>query len=385
MQILSCMALGVKHRESYPPEIRNFCITLKNISPAAYRFIREKFDNHLPHCMTITAWHANSDMNCEPGVMTHSLNILRRKVSEMAAKKEKLLGAVLFDEMSIRKHIQWVNDRMLGFEFIPGMDRSEAEVASEALVFMFSAINDNFRLPVAHYFVTKKIDAPTKMNLLNKVIEALLECGVDVKCIVFDGFKTNPAMCRILGANLDVYSDTFNPSFKFNGKVIRILFDFSHVEKLVRNILGTKKVLFDSDNNEIKWVYFERLLNFHDNRNFALSHKITPSHIQWESNPMKVKLAVETFSASNARTIEFLMEQGHPEFIGAAGTVRFIRVIDDLFDVCNSTDDTKTKPLKNPMSSKNAEQISQLFEIASEYIRGLQIIENGKKIKLCKT
>lgn len=203
--------------------------------------------------------------------------------------------------------------------------------------------------------------------------------------MVFDGLTTNLAMCRLLGANLNVFSDTFNPEFEFDDKKIRILFGFSHVEKLVRNILGTKKVIFDSDNNEIKWVYFERLLSFKDSRNFALSHKITFAHINWQSNPLKVKLAVETFSASNARSMEFLMKQGHPEFMGAEHTIRFIRIFDDLFNVFNSTDNSKENPLKNPMSPENTEQISQLFEIASEYIRGLKIIENGKKVNLCSS
>lgn len=99
---------------------------------------------------------------------------------------------------------------------------------------------------------------------------------------------------------------------------------------------------------------------------------------------MKVKLACETLSASTAASMEFLMDQGHAEFSGAAGTIQFIRKINDLFDVFNSTknDVGKDNPLKNQMSLRNAQTIFQLFIEGSEYLKGLEIVEDSKRIKL---
>lgn len=385
-QILSCMAVGIRNRESYLPTVRNFCITLKNISPAAYRFVRNEFDDHLPHVRTIAAWHANSNIDCAPGIIKNSIDTLKRKVDEKEIMGDKLFGALLFDEMGIRKHVQFVNGQMLGFENIPGIDMSQADIATEALVFMFSATNDKLHLPVAYYFVTKKVDAATKMALLSDIINQLLDTGIELSAITFDGLRTNPSMCRLLGADLDVYSETFSPFFNLENRGIGVLFDFSHVIKLARNVFGTKKVLFDADGNKIEWKYIEQLVEFKERRNLELSHKLSQAHIQWKSNPMKVRLAVETLSASTANSMEFLMDQGHSEFAGSKHTTKFIRTINDLFDISNSTDCAeKENPLKNPMSEKNAQQISQVFQIASEYIRGLQMIENGKKVMLCKS
>lgn len=385
-EILRCMATGNGHREKYPPIVRNFCITLMNTSPAAYRFARETFKDHLPSPGTIRSWYANSDLKCEPGkVMKHSLSILRRKVAEMATKGSKLIGGILFDEMAIRKHLQFVNNEMLGFETLPGKDPSKSDVASEALVFMFTAINDNIHLPVAYYFVTKEVDAMIKMSLLTTVMQAIMDCGVELVSITFDGLRTNPAMCRILGAELDVYSPLFKPCFTFNGRLVYVIFDFSHVEKLIRNYLGNHGVIYDGDNNEIKWVYFVKLLQFKDGRGLGFTHKLTQSHIQFSANPMKVKLAVQTFSASTANAMEYLMNKGYPEFAGAGPTIKFIRIFNDLFDICNSTDSSKANPLKNPMSPENSEQIFRVFEDAVIYIKGLQTIEYRKKTKLCNT
>lgn len=379
------MALGNGHKKPYSADIRDFCITLKNIHPAAYRFIRHEFNNHFPHEGTIISWHAESDINCKPGTLTHVFEILQRKAAEKMEKGEKLFGSFVFDEIAIRKHVQYVNGQLLGFENIPGTDLSQADIATEAIVFMFNAINDDLCLPIAYYFVTKKIDAPIKMKLVEKLLNDLLNIGIEVTNITFDGLRTNSSMCRLLGANLDVYSEEFKPSFTIGNKEIGIIFDVSHGMKLSRNTLAEKRTIYDENNNEIKWDYVEKLVLFRDNRNFALSHKLTQAHIKWKDNPMNVRLAVQIFSASTADSIEFLMNQGYPEFAGAEATIKFFRMWNDLFDVLNSTHDTKKVALKNPMSKSNADQISELFRNACQYIRGLQVIQNSKKIRLCSS
>lgn len=296
LALLKNLALGNRHRMNYPVDVRDFCITLKNIHPAAYRFFEHEFNNHIPHIGTIVSWHAESDINTKPGILAHCFDILRRKVSEKMNNEEKLVGCVMFDEIAIRKHVQYVDGQLLGFENIPGTNLSEADIATEALVFMFNAINDDLCLPVAYYFVTKKINAQIKKTLLDKILKDLLNIGIVLTNITFDGLSTNPSMCRRFGVNLDVYSDKFKPSFTIENKEIGVIFDFSHDIKLARNILATKGTFNDENDNEIKWEYIEKLVQFKDNRNFALSHKLTQAHLKWKENPMKVKLAVQTFS-----------------------------------------------------------------------------------------
>lgn len=105
-EIIECMVRRVECRETYPETIRKFCLTMHYHSPRAYQFFRETFSNHLPHVSTIRAWYSNSDLNTKPNVINeHCLNILKRKVAEKAQTGEKLACSLLFDEMSIRKHI----------------------------------------------------------------------------------------------------------------------------------------------------------------------------------------------------------------------------------------------------------------------------------------
>lgn len=383
---MSCLANGIKHRESYPEDVRNFCISLNNTSPAAYRLLRKEFDENIPCQRTIRAWHANADINVKPGILTHSLEILKRKVEEKALNGDKLIGGILFDEMSIRKMLQWTNNTIIGFELAIGKDQRDAQMATYALVFMFNGVNEDLQLPVAYYFVTS-LDANVKTKVVADVLKAVIDCGVEVTSITFDGHRTNPALCGILGANLDVLSDLFNPSIVHEGTVMYIIFDPSHMIKLNRGAIA-RNMLIDDERKPIKWVYFERLVRFSEQRNLRSMHKMTRAHIDFSSNVMNVKLAVQTLSASTANTMEYLMNQGFSEFNGAEGTIRFIRIINNLFDVFNSTrcSSPKTNQFKNRMSSENIGPIFELFDTATDYITGLKCQNNqGKLIPICKS
>lgn len=277
----------MKNRESYPPDVRNFAISLNNTSPAAYRFLHEQFDGNIPCQRTIRAWHANSDITVKPGILEHSLQILRRKVEEMAADGRNLIGGILFDDMSIRKMLQWTKNTMVGFEEALDKDQRNAAMAADSLVFMFNSTNEDLQLPVAYHFITS-LNAITKAKLVSDVIISVLKCGVIVTSVTFDGHKTNPVLCAVLGANFKLFSDLFNPSIVLEGSTIYIIFDPSHMVKVNRNVIS-KNVIFDSDGKAIKWVYFQRLVQFSQERNLRAMHKMTRAHIEFASNKMIVK------------------------------------------------------------------------------------------------
>ncbi|XP_055307587.1 uncharacterized protein LOC129571756, partial [Sitodiplosis mosellana] len=150
-EIIKSLVHKVKPRDKYPETIRKFSFTMHYHSPRAYEFLRETFGNHLPHSGTIRSWYVNSDLNTAPNVINeHCLNVLRKKVMDKAERGEKLICGILFDEVSIRKHIQWSNKdrKLVGYSSIENRnvteDESEGEtiapdVANQALVFMVVA------------------------------------------------------------------------------------------------------------------------------------------------------------------------------------------------------------------------------------------------------
>lgn len=381
----------MKKNEKYPENVRKFCLTLHYHSPRAYQFVRETFNRNLPHYATIRKWYSNSNINAKANVINEQcLNILKIRAAEMEKNGKKLYCAISFDEIHIKKHIQWSNTekRLTGYVAAendsvesPEVNK-KLDVANQALVFIVSGINDSFELPIAHYF-TKSMDANAKKRLLEQIIEKIMDCGAVVKSLACDGFSANLTMFKLFGAELKIFSDNFKTYITVRGVRIYIFLDSCHMLKLVRNKIATKQTLYDGDGNEVCWQYLVDLVRMKD-RGFGFTHKMNRKHINWEQRKMKVDVAAQTLSESTASSIEYLLKKGVTEFAGAEATIQFIRTFNNLFDVFNSKNEESDNLFKNAISAKNSAQIFTLFDEATKYIKGLQFKnENGRMIKVC--
>lgn len=114
------------------------------------------------------------------------------------------------------------------------------------------------------------------------------------------------------------------------------MFDAAHMLKLIRNALVSKHILYDGDDNAVKFQYFEKLVELQEAGHFHLANKVTKKHILWYKNKMNVKLAAQTFSESCAVALEQLLEDSHANFKGCAATIKFCRMMNNTFDVLNS-------------------------------------------------
>lgn len=102
--------------------------------------MRGTFDKKMPHSSTIRSWYANSNINIKSNELsTEILNILSAKSAEMHGKGEKLVVALKWDEMHIKKNIQYsnVDQKLVGYSCCDGNDDKDGtkKVANQALVF----------------------------------------------------------------------------------------------------------------------------------------------------------------------------------------------------------------------------------------------------------
>lgn len=389
-EIIECLVNGVNRKEKFPEVFRRFCLTLHFHSPRAYEFVREIFDKHLPHSSTIRSWYANSNVNAKPNELSDDiLNILSAKSEEMLESGSKLILAIKWDEAYLKKNVQYsvAQQKLVGYSFCDGnkrQDKSEPEIANQALVFYVTAINTKFEMPIAHYFISA-MNAVQKKNLVQNIVEQIIDRGIIVCSITFDGFRANKTVCQLFGAELNVYSPQFKPHFPLKGQTIHIFFDACHMIKLVRNRLGIKKILIDGENNEIKWNYFEDLVDM-DTCRLAVIHKMTKTHIDFHRKKMKVDLAVQTLSASVAASFELLIEMDVVQFLDAQSTAKFTRIFNNLFDIFNTKTGESDNPFKRILSIENFVQIFDFFDTTIEYIKALKICnEKGNLIKVCNS
>ncbi|CAK9291933.1 unnamed protein product [Gordionus sp. m RMFG-2023] len=97
--------------------------------------------------------------------------------------------------------------------------------------------------------------------------------------------------------------------------------------KLLRNLLADAKLLIN-DGSIINWDYITKLYNLQENEGLRAGNKLNLSHIQFYKQKMKVKLAVQVFSASVGKVLAFAKNLNIFGFDNCDGTIEFILLID---------------------------------------------------------
>lgn len=372
-EIMECLIKG-QAGQKYSEKVRAFALTLHFHSPRGYEYVRKQFNNHLPHESTLRKWYQMSTSNGEPGFCKSNLRALKILANEQTAKGEKLICALTFDEMSIRRHIQWSDAHK---KFIGRVDygfnvmNDALPIAKNAIVFMANGVSRNFNIPIAFFFIDS-LNASEKKHLLLEIITTLTELNVRLISVTFDGLFANIPMCEELGACFQLKK--FHPYFQnhITKDKIYVILDSPHMEKLVRNILASEKVLYDAGKSKIEWKYFELLEQYRAEQGLTLTHKLNKKHIQWDRNKMKVSLAVQTLSDSVADSMEFLMKNGYEEFADCSATIKFIRCFNKLFDTLNSKKSDASSIFKSSISPSNKEAVFSFFKDATKYIKSLE-------------
>lgn len=353
-------------KSKFLPKVRQFALNLHFISPRAYNYVRKNFNTCLPHTRTLARWYESVD--AEPGFSTESLKAIKLLASNTS---KKFICGLCFDEMAIRKSVQWNGKNYVGFVNCGNqMENDVLPIAKEVLVFMLTCLNGSWKLPVG-YFLVAGLTADQKASLLKTCIDLVSDCGVDVVSVTFDGCPTNFTMAKLLGCNLEV--NEINPVFRHNDKNLVIFPDPCHMFKLVRNTLGDKLILTDSEGKTVDWNFINLLVNLQEDEGFHLANKAKRSHINFRKQIMKVRLAVQLLSESVANAIEFCAENlCLNQFKNSEATVTFIRKFNTLFDIMNSRN-LKAYGYKKPMDIKNYKEIETALNGICNYIKMLKI------------
>lgn len=305
-------------------------------------------------------------------------------MAEYRQKGKTLHCSLAFDEMAIKQNIQWSDVRKQFLGYVTYGDRKESEVrliASHAIVFLLSGINQEFSIPVAYHFI-KALKREEKMKLLIEVVRATTNIGVNIVNVTFDGLPTNFLVCESLGASFD--TNDFRSYFPnpVNGRKIYVILDACHMLKLWRNSLAKLKIIEDGKGNRIEWAHFERLENCRAN-NELVTHKLSKKHIQWDKDKMNVRLAAQTLSNSVSKAFSYLMQNHVSGFEDVAGTSEFAERANHIFDIFNSR--VKVNRVKEDNSYKNELLTKQNKDSIFDFLNDMTIYMNsltfeGRKI-----
>ena len=275
-------------------------------------------------------------------------------MEEAKTQDQVVLCSLMIDEMAIKKHIEWDGKRFLRYVDIgANIDDDSTPVASEALVFMVVALNGSWKVPCA-YFLLKGMSGVEWANLIRQCLMKTHDVGVEVVSLTCDGPSCHFSMMADLGASLAPPNIT--PHFPHpadHSIKVYVLLDVCHMLKLARNTLAHGGILEDDKKDTIRWSFFKELYDLQENEGLHLGNKLKTAHIMWNNQKMKVNLAAQTLSSSVADALELCANDLKlTQFQGCDATLRFIRIVDHLFDVLNSRNPI-AKGYKAPLRPSN--------------------------------
>ena len=211
-------------------------------------------------------------------------------------------------------------------------------------------------------------------------LNKLHDIGITVAAIVCDGPSSNLKMIEELGVRMEspaTMKTTFKHPAEVDGEVAVIL-DACHMLKPVRNYLASGTEMKDDTGGIVTWRYIVELHKVQLKEGLRLGNKLKGAHVDWSKAKMKVDLAAQTLSASVADAIECCdRDLKLPQFAGSAATVRFIRIIDRVFDVLNSRNPCANS-YKAPLRGSNQNFWEPFLEEARLYLIRLKDAKTGK-------
>ncbi len=314
-------------RESYPDDLRSFAVTLSFYSAKAYNYVREKFQLALPPPSIIRKWY--SPIDGSPGFTEQAFSSLRTKVMEEKANGRKVFGALMLDEMAIKKHVEYDGKKFYGHVDIganaSGNDLKSEDIASDALVFLVTAVNGSWKVLVA-YFLISKLTGSERANLVKLCLSKLHDIGIHIISLTCDGPTVHQSMMVSLGAKLDVDDlQLYFPHPSVDTQRVFVLLDCVHMIKLIQSSFEALSVIYDADGRRIEWRFIKELEVLQTAEGLRAGNKLRRARVHFHKMKMKVNLAVQLLSSSVASAIEFAYQDLHlPQFKGSEATVCFL-------------------------------------------------------------
>lgn len=112
-------------------------------SPRAYSYVRRKYNDNLPSISTLRTWYSNVLSSGDAGINKECIDSLQLIVNDMKRTGKTLFCSLSFDEMAMRRHVQWsdAKRKFLGLITYGDIKIGKVPIASQVLVFMVTAVN----------------------------------------------------------------------------------------------------------------------------------------------------------------------------------------------------------------------------------------------------
>lgn len=327
-------------------------ISLRSVSPKAYRYLKKTRKIPLPGMSTLRRWVGS--FKIDEGILDDVLLIMKHKGESMTDVEK--ITVICFDEIHLSNQIA-IERRS---ERVIGPHKKCQVVVARGLV-------KKWKQPIYYDF-----DQDLTKETLLKIITKLHENGYMVFAMTSDLGPANQKLLKTL--HIDVSKDVVQTWFQHpcdENIKIHVFLDVPHLIKLLRNHFFDSGIRING--KFITSAALKRLLQINSG-DLKIAHKLSQVHLDVQGTQRQnVKLATQIFSATNADAILWCGSQGLmndcPEW---AATAEFLKMFNDWFDVFNSVCKYGYHPGLNGYGVNIVEQQKILAEI-TETVKSMKV------------
>ncbi|XP_033265896.1 DNA transposase THAP9 isoform X3 [Orcinus orca] len=360
----------------YSTEMKQFACTLYLCSSKVYDYVRKILK--LPHSSILRTWLSKCKPG--PGFSSNVFSFLQRKVEN--GDQLYQYCSLIIKGISLKQQLQWdpSSHHLLGFmDFGLGkLDADETPLASETILLMAVGISGHWRTPLGYFFVNRA-SGYLQAQLLRLTIGKLSDIGITVLAVTSDATAHSVQMAKALGIHLD--GDNMKCTFQHpssSSQQIAYFFDSCHLLRLIRNAFQNFQSI-QFINGTAHWQHLVGLAALEE-QELSNMERIPRKLANLKNHILKMNCAAQLFSESVASALECLLSLGLPPFQNCIGTIQFLRLINNLFDIFNSRN-YYGKGLKGPLLPETFNKINHVLIEAKTIFVTLSDISNNQIIK----
>lgn len=286
-------------------------ISLRSISPRAYRYLRITKKMPLPAFSTLRRWAQK--ITVKRGLLHDVIRILKSKGASMAVVEK--LCVLSYDEMYVSHEVK--------------LDREVEQIVGNhknVQVVMLRGLASPWKQPIYYDF-----DCPMTKTILMSIIKAVYMAGYEVVAIVSDMGPTNMGLWRECGISVEKTHIT-HPCVQ--EKKIFFFADAPHLLKLVQNHFFDSGFLLE--NQYVSKECLDEIITS-STQDLRVGHKITSAHLSCKgSQRQNVRLAAQVFSKNTAKAVQWYGENSLLRSDKWKVVADFLLLVNDWFDLLNS-------------------------------------------------
>ncbi|XP_039307045.1 uncharacterized protein LOC105198981 isoform X1 [Solenopsis invicta] len=303
-----------KKRVIWSPEDIASAMSLRSVSPKAYRYLRNVIKTPLPALSTLRRWASN--ISTEPGIINAVLHCMKVKGKSME-NFEKLV-VVTFDEVYLSNKV--------------GIDRKIQKVIGPhktCQCVMVRSLFANWKQPIYYDY-----DKAMKKDTLETIISQLYHVGYTVVAIACDMGSSNMALWSELNIEVPPKNCHFPHPVDHSLQVFAFA-DVPHLLKLARNHLLDNG--FTVCGQRIDKKCLQRIVDI-NTKDIKVSYSLTQYHLDVQGTErQKVLPAVQVFSERVAKAIEWYGLKGYMDKLDWTESARVIKLFNNWFDIFNAS------------------------------------------------